>query len=332
MHRFVPITIRPPSRGKERKGGFGDKLAHLLGREDIKAAAHIHQHDEDATASIPEPDVLVLSYDLRHPLFTPSPTKSLEELEYAPALKTLATKLNPSSDAGPSDGTTNMGKDNDYLVIHWRMETVPPEDLPLCAEKLVDTLVGLLHPRDHLAPENEPVDTDADWSREEQGPGELPAQDNSTIRTVWFASDYPYPVTSSATEFEDLPRKSGTFRNLTPEHVSAIAILRSAFLPDGPLQDTKLTGLKEQLERVRDLALVENNGKSGGIGIDGEMVDDAGVLGILDKLVAMDAKLFVSGGKGCGRVSSFTKQIVDSRAASIQGGDVEMRNVVQYFG
>jgi len=55
-------------------------------------------------------------------------------------------------------------------------------------------------------------------------------------------------------------------------------------------------------------------------------------LGILDKIVAMRAGLFVSGGKGCGRVSSFTKQIVEARDAVITTEERQIRNVVKYFG
>ncbi|KZP15073.1 hypothetical protein FIBSPDRAFT_867693 [Athelia psychrophila] len=101
LRRFAPITIRPPSRGKERKDGFGTKLVRLLVHEDVKAT--VHQDDEDIAAGVPEPDILVLSYDLRHPLFAPSPS-SPAELEYVPALKTLAKKLDPSS--GPLYLTT----------------------------------------------------------------------------------------------------------------------------------------------------------------------------------------------------------------------------------
>ncbi|KZP17695.1 hypothetical protein FIBSPDRAFT_23492 [Athelia psychrophila] len=356
LRRFAPITIRPPSRGKERKGGFGAKLVRLLGREDVKAASHVHQDDEDIAAGVPEPDVLVLSYDLRHPLFAPSPPPPPPpvELEYAPALKILAKKLDPSSGPLPLGGRDDA---DDYLVIHWRMETVPPDDLPLCAEKLVDTLVGLLHPHGQGQPRARShdgggldMDTGVSWEdkdheqeqeqerEQERDPRETETGSSSirSSRTVWFASDYPYPITSSSSGsmLEDLPSpKSGTFKNLAPAHAAAISILRAAFLADGPLRGTKLTGLAEELRRVRDRALAENANK--GIGIDGEMADDMGVLGILDKLVAIRAGLFISGGKGCGRVSSFTKQIVDARKAAIaEGGEagLRMRNVVEYFG
>ncbi|KZP09534.1 hypothetical protein FIBSPDRAFT_873475, partial [Athelia psychrophila] len=80
-----------------RKGGFGMKLVQLLVREDVKATSHVHQDDKDIVVGVPEPDILVLSYDLRHPLFAPSPSSPPAELEYVPPPKTLAKKLDPSS-------------------------------------------------------------------------------------------------------------------------------------------------------------------------------------------------------------------------------------------
>jgi len=59
------------------------------------------------------------------------------------------------------------------------------------------------------------------------------------------------------------------------------------------------------------------------------LLEDPGVLGILDKLAAMRAAVFVSGAKRCGRVSTFTRQIIGFRA-NARGG--VQRNVVEVFG
>ena len=66
-----------------------------------------------AASPAPEPDVLVLNWDLRHPLFLPSPQDTVNNptLAYSSSLQDLADSLAPRTS---------------YLAIHWRMETVPP--------------------------------------------------------------------------------------------------------------------------------------------------------------------------------------------------------------
>lgn len=114
-------------------------------------------------------------------------------------------------------------------------------------------------------------------------------------------------------------RRSNTFRSVTYEHIEAIQIFRNAFNQGGVLEGYKLTGVAEELDRVRmeiensqrDDHEGENSGErwSGkGFNIleadddDGVLLEDPGVLGILDKLAAFNAALFVSGARGCGRV------------------------------
>lgn len=318
LHAFRPLTIHPPLRGKERKGAFGESLVKLIKRDDVRwAGAHSVSRTEQEggeEGAGQEPDVLVLNYDLRHPLFPLSSVAPVLQLEYAPALITLASKLNPATE----DTSNRTRNDNNYLVIHWRMETVPPEVLPTCAERLVDTLVGLLVPQTRSRTRNdEATEYDWDYGAVEPEPDvESEQGEELRIKTVWFASDYPYPISlPNSVSFANPSAKSGTFKTLTSSHFSAISILRNAFGPSGPLGDVKLTGLREEIGKLRDHAVKRNEeviregegreegtGIGIGIGIDGEMADDSGVLGILDKLVAMRARVFVSGGKGCGRV------------------------------
>ena len=69
------------------------------------------------------------------------------------------------------------------------------------------------------------------------------------------------------------------------------------------LENWKLTGVSEELDRVR--REMEKEGKGYVLEEDddeGVLLEDSGVLGILDKLVAMNSALFVSGAKRCGRV------------------------------
>ncbi|KAF9220404.1 hypothetical protein BS17DRAFT_658851, partial [Gyrodon lividus] len=183
--------------------------------------------------------------------------------------------------------------------VHWRMENVPVQNLAWCAASLVSVLHGLL--QDDIMGEN--------------------------VRHVWLATDYPYlfPTDADGASFtldkddgagEDggerersRPRhgtqKSSTFRIHAPEHDDAIAVLREAFQPGGDLDAWKLSGLSEQLRRY---PYVE-----GKFGIDEGLLEDAGVYGILDKLVVVQSQVFVSGSKECSKVSSFSKQIVEAR-------------------
>lgn len=304
---FSPLSIHP-SRGLKNRP-IGTRIVNALLREDVQEASirtgdaaelvgldefiesqeqDEEQQDEeqderrDDVEPSSDPDVLILDYDLRHPAFStplisspPHPT-----LSYSPTLIALA------------DNLLTPLKPADYLVIHWRMETVPPDVLPRCAELLVNTLAGLLGPQ---VPENE---------NNSGGTVDI------AIKTVWFASDYPYPITrtlSSTNQHqtqEDGGSKSGTFRGVGIQHEEAAEVLRSAFEEGGVHEGRKITGLAEAVAKVREDRLRGAAGTGGptGVGLEGGLMEDAGVLGILDKIVASRASLFVSGGKTCGRV------------------------------
>ncbi|KAI0090962.1 hypothetical protein BDY19DRAFT_861224, partial [Irpex rosettiformis] len=169
--------------------------------------------------------------------------------------------------------------------VHWRMETVQLDLLSDCAEALVDTLGNLL--------------ADPTLAKD--------------IKTVWMATDMPLSLSSD--EGSHAPsQRSNTFKTVMKEHTLAMSIVKTAFGVGGPLEEWKMTGLAEQMRRVRanlteegrDFSLVDEDDS-------GLIWEDAGVWGILDKMAAMQSTLFVSGARGCGRVSSFTRQIVDYR-------------------
>lgn len=153
-----------------------------------------------------------------------------------------------------------LAPSNAYLAVHWRMETIDPSALVDCAHALVDLLVRLLH--DELIAHN--------------------------VTTVWFASDYPYPI---ARRTKTRPRpaieaKSGTFREFEIRHEEAVQVLRMAFDEGGELDRWKVTDIAERMESHD---------------VDNELLNDAGVLGILDKLIGIQANLFISGSNRCAR-------------------------------
>ena len=160
-----------------------------------------------------------------------------------------------------------------FLAVHWRMETVEPSVLPDCAEALVDTVSTLL----------------ADPTLAEG------------IKTVWLATDVPWSGGDDGTLVRSPEQRSNTFRSFEKEHFEAIDIVKSAFAEDGPLEGWKLTGLGEEIQRLKatghdeelELAYEDDTGM---------LWEDSGVWGIFDKMAAMRSTLFVSGARGCGRV------------------------------
>ncbi|ESK85649.1 proteophosphoglycan 5 [Moniliophthora roreri MCA 2997] len=257
---MTPVIIYP----KDTSDGaqpIGDALVEVLQRQ--------------------EADVLLLDHDLRFPIF---PSSTLAPIvNYSPLLVQLAEQL-----AG--DG---------YIMVHWRMESVPPANLPGCADTLVDLLDSLLHESD-------------------------------TRRRVWFASDYSYTTANlldcQVQETEEQGQgkghqlKSNTFKRIFSEHDQAIQILKEAFCPGGVLDGWNLTDLTTEMRWIDPANFA--------VELSQDVLRDPGVLGILDKVVGMRAEVFVSGKKGCARKSSFTKQIVDARSTSPSRD----RSVVEYFG
>ncbi|KAF8440095.1 hypothetical protein L210DRAFT_788896, partial [Boletus edulis BED1] len=171
--------------------------------------------------------------------------------------------------------------------VHWRMENVPVQNLAWCAASLVSTLHALLH-------------------------DDVTGKD---VRHVWLATDHPRPLSAFMDDHDvgmakdvrnDGPmRKSSTFKTVSLEHDDAIGILVDAFQSGGELEAWKLTDLAGQL---RHYPYVE-----GRFDVNETLLGDSGVFGILDKLVVVQARVFVSGSTDCSKISSFSKQVVETR-------------------
>ncbi|KAN0093321.1 hypothetical protein V8E55_004105 [Tylopilus felleus] len=235
------------------------------------------QYANSSYLSLADVDVLILNYDLRHPLFPAM--HSHFSLHYAPALYDLADRL--SDNLGP------------FLGVHWRMENVPAQNLAWCAASLVSTLHALLQhdvtgesvrhvwlATDHARPLGSFTDVvrvPADDDRMSDGIGNGSGED---------------PGGSSLSNYGPL-RKSSTFKALSLEHDDAIGILTEAFQSGGDLEAWKLTDLAEQLRRY---PYVE-----GKFEVNEALLNDSGVFGILDKLVIVQAKMFVSGSADCSK-------------------------------
>ncbi|TCD62483.1 hypothetical protein EIP91_006804 [Steccherinum ochraceum] len=324
LKQFSAVTAHIPFPERVKPLPDGDLLLRSLARPEITRTAVLHSSspdlDAEADSMLRQPEVLILYWDIRHFPFGPGTVEAVTlglvntGLDYSARIHSLTHRL--------------IDPYQPYVAVHWRMESIPASMLPDCAEALVDTLTTLL---------SDPT---------------LGAE----VKTVWFASDFPWPVSSSVSqevpfigeeaqpqdpedqqqpqqnvmEITPSARRSNTFRNVSHEHVEAIGIVRAAFRTGGALEGLKLTGISEELDRVRKD--MEQEGKLYVLEEDDEeglLLEDPGVLGILDKIAAMRAALFVSGAKRCGRVSTFTRQITDYRT-NVRGGD--KRNVVEVFG
>ncbi|KAJ7111947.1 hypothetical protein C8R44DRAFT_882978 [Mycena epipterygia] len=273
-HAPLYVHLKPESHRRPIDASILDALA----RHEIQAAAAVAPSPSPPT----DPAVLVLTWDLRHPIFPV--TLASARLHYAPRIHALARALVP---LGP------------YVMVHWRMESVAPAALPQCAHALVDTLAHL--------------------------PG--------GVRTVWFASDYPHAVHRSARPGMDYgtaassaarKAKSGTFRDVGPLHAEAVGIVGDAFAEGGELEGWEVAELTDAR-----LAGLEGDWEP-------ELLDDAGVRAIVDKIIGTQAMLFVSGAPGCARSSSFTRQVLDERREALvrTSSDVlpTLHNVVEFFG
>ncbi|KAJ1310490.1 hypothetical protein OPQ81_007223 [Rhizoctonia solani] len=206
--------------------------------------------------------VYALDWSLRHPIFEETASRYLA---YAQGILDYANKLLDT--AGPT------------VVVQWRMESIPSENLLACSSGLI-TLLRLT----------------------------LTLQEHDGVKTVYFATDYPLEGAEA--------RHSGTFRDVGDRHRAAISEFHNAFQPGGTLRAYKLTNYAELSQNVEhDESLP---------------VNDPGFLGIVDKLIAQRAELFISGSSGsCARNSSFTKQIIDARRGSRD--QTKVRNNVMFF-
>lgn len=130
--------------------------------------------------------------------------------------------------------------------------------------------------------------------------------------------------------------ESKTFNaeTLTREHHEAVAVLYGAYnismsYLSTPETESFLETLREQIPSSVRLLPVRPPPATGG--------PDQSTLGIVDKLVAMQARWFIAGkGWGCARYSSYTQQIVRERIrkwelqgkVNVEGG---LANVVEYW-
>ncbi|KIK55453.1 hypothetical protein GYMLUDRAFT_87639 [Collybiopsis luxurians FD-317 M1] len=297
LDEFVPLEIYPsPALGKVlRTQPIGEEVVAALGREDVWRASRVprssledREMEGDFVIEDLDPEILLLNWNMRYPIFM-QPFRGT--ISYAPFLERLVkTELMPRLP---------------YLFIHWRMEGVSKGVLGDCASDLVDTVARVLL---------------------SHGTGVSGVGDG--IEKVWFAGDFPVPVSDydkggdGASVSPGFIEKSGTFRDFGDEHREAVGILVDAFREGGELDKWGITDLAGEVEAFRRRRRME---------VDLELLSDPGVMGILDKMIGVEAAIFVGGSKRCARTSSFTKQVIDGRREKLKDAN-HVQNVVEYFG
>ncbi|GBC02181.1 hypothetical protein RclHR1_00450016 [Rhizophagus clarus] len=122
------------------------------------------------------------------------------------------------------------------------------------------------------------------------------------IKSVYLATDYP--IAGGKTQ-------SQTFHLLTEDHHNAMKLLNSTFNVNTWASSNIFSSLRND-ETIEKEFL------------------GAGMPGIVDKLVCMDADYFLATPEGCGRAqSTYTTMIIDARNASMQIGErPQLKNIV----
>lgn len=188
----------------------------------------------------------------------------------------------------------------DVLVLHWDLRHLPfatPHDVHGLeySERLRDFINMLTTPSQpylvvHWKMETTQVSVLSDCAEALVDTLSILLADPTlakNIKTVWLATDISHTKTSQV---------------CTKECEEALAIVRAAFELGGPLEDWTLTSLEEEVKRVRsEIAANDEEFSLDDEDDDNHLWEDSGILEILDKMVAMQSALFVTGTRGCGK-------------------------------
>ncbi|KAI9484224.1 MAG: hypothetical protein EXX96DRAFT_617168 [Benjaminiella poitrasii] len=190
-----------------------------------------------------------------------------------------------------------------YIAIHWRMERLEPvSNLLPCAQDLLDKMDMLV---------------------------EASSQKNDTFYkspNVFLLTDYPHLLTATGAKPES---NSFNARQLRPEHHEAIQYLythSNITLTSVNTDDIPYDELPEKNWHILPVDATSTD-------IDKtDLPADRSVLGIVDKLVAMNAQWFFAGRPGvCAKSSSFTGRISRSRLNAFKNGDKNIIIPIQTF-
>ena len=309
---YSPLWVYPPVnwyKSAESRLHFGESIINTL-KSDMVISRSYRQHhklkkeDTPVQSSSPAPpDVLVFNYELRYPILSHEHLQNLAL--YTPGISMShpdIASLQPFSHFSYSTKWINLASQlsaslSPFIAVHWRQETLPSSAISPCGDALIEKLL-------HLTSEQYP-----------------------NIKTIYLATDYP--LEDLDTGRDGVTAHSGTFTKLlNEEHHSAMQRFLKEFnkrltIPRG-VNLTTLAREQENLKLPKDLE--HNNARKDQPERPLSIADlDAGLLGIIDKNVAMNAEIFITGQSlggskdlqnfACAKESSFTKQISQARKA-----------------
>lgn len=284
---FSPIAMFPPEgwhKADESRDAYGEGVINTLSSPQVKQKSS-RLRPKPRKGEAPDPDVLVFNYELRYPILSTEVLESMASQGKLPIPAPKLEALQPFSHFPYAPQWLRLADSvaaglSPFIAIHWRQETLPTQALMPCTESLISTLrdIALRQP---------------------------------ALKTVYLATDYPIEDLESGKE--GLVAHSGTFAKLlTEDHHRAMRKLLRAFARDdvGGLQLTTYERLQRAGKVHLDPEFVQE-----GMHVDLGALD-SGLLGIVDKTVAMAAETFLTAvPEVCGKESSFTRQIIMDRQA-----------------
>lgn len=334
-----PLAMYPPEgyhKSEAGRLGFGESVINTLRSHEVGSRSSRASASRHAAYSLP--DVLAFNYELRFPIMSPSVAADFSPSPDTPA--PLPFSHFPYAEVWTSLADVVAARLSPFVAIHWRTETLTPSNLAPCAASLVTKLAALkrAHP---------------------------------SLRHVYLATDYPIeqldPALAPSVDAGVQVAHSGTFaKSVTEQHHAAMRRFLREFsrtlgrgggggleLTTFSKEQAALAGrsddgdgalpplLAAQLANLTSPLLTASSSSSSpdasappspapllSLG-----TLDSGLYGILDKLVASRAELFLTGVPGagsstvgaCAKLSSFTTQLVGAREAlvEVQRGDAE---------
>lgn len=319
---YFPLTISSPERWHnvpENREKFASTIIESLRHYEALAQAGSttgRNVKVNQLASQPA-QVLALNYDIRHPVFQTT------DLDNAAILPTTSSGISPRplslfqhfpyASAWTEVADMIVRQLPPYVGIHWRQETLPVENLQHCAHSLIPRLRAL-------------------------------KRSYPSLGAIYLSTDYPIEEVTNPTQAS--VAHSGTFSKLlTPQHhqlmkqlgrdleqelhelrfVTFDRALTDVQIPDSLIRQlVALPNVAELLSSARAIP-PRRDGSNSESELERDLVHqalarlDPGLVGIIEKTIAIRSNVFVTGVPGeCSKASSFTRQIVDSRAQRIE--------------
>ncbi|GAA5858438.1 hypothetical protein JCM8547_007310 [Rhodosporidiobolus lusitaniae] len=323
-----PLAIFPPEgfhKNEDKRLGFGESVINTLRSRSVGSKSSRASSSRRATYSLP--DVLAFNYELRFPILSPSLAASFSSLASFPSSSpsTGLPEPSPFSHFPYADTWTSLGSHlaaslSPFVAIHWRTETLTPSNLAPCASSLLHKLLQLKekHPsleNVYLATDYPIEALDPSFGSDEDG-GAAVAHSGTFAKVVTeqhhaamrrFLRDFEKQakgklrLTTFAKEARTLQLPPSLHEQLVNLTTPPPPLFSPNTPPAVPLPSSPDSGNPNPLLKLSTL--------------------DPGLLGILDKEVAVRAELFLTGVPGvgsstkgaCAKLSSFTNQLVGAR-------------------